>query len=153
MFIILVSPVLCMFETFIIKSLKEKLPISIFKVLSAVKAWQLKTKFLNFFSNNALFMLNRSVKFSVYKRENRTWGTGACSLNEESQSYYPCWPSSTFVIFLIKELTFVKEKIYRQYICTVLVSTGNISVYPQSSMINLLSLLVSSPVTSNHLPL
>lgn len=38
MFIILVSPVPCMFETFIIKSLKEKLPISIFKILSAVKA-------------------------------------------------------------------------------------------------------------------
>lgn len=38
MFIILVSPVLCMFKIFIIKNLKEKLPISIFKVLSAVKA-------------------------------------------------------------------------------------------------------------------
>lgn len=38
MFIILVSPVLCMFKTFIIKNLKEKLPISIFKVLPEVKA-------------------------------------------------------------------------------------------------------------------
>lgn len=90
---------------------------------------------------------------SVCKGEQRTQGTWACSLSEESQSYYTCWQSSRLSFFLVKELTFVKEKIYRQYTCGVLVSKGNLSVYPQSSMTDCCDPMVSSPVTSNHLPL